>query len=366
MRLKRCDMDSFSELVVSKGIICYGIGREFERIISCYYDYDWVKRITMLVDGNPNLAGKLKKIGDKSYKISEVDELLHSNLQNSVILITTLAYSEIIEKLDSYKELLDVDAYIFYFMFGIPDSKHDFVGKKETEYIIPPIIHYCWFGNKKIPDTYKKYMETWSKFCPNYEIRKWDENNCNIDEVPYTKEAYSVCKYGFVPDYFRLKIIYEYGGIYLDTDVELLKSLDPLRCVPAFCGMQYPGEVAFGLGFGAVKGHPVIKAMLDSYIDRHFILENGEMDLTPSPIFQTNDFIKMGYCPKPYYQEKNGMAVYPVDVLSPKNVHTGELLISDRTVAVHHFDGSWIDSEKRRKREDRRLKAESIIMRMNY
>ena len=128
--------------------------------------------------------------------------------------------------------------------------------------MIPKIIHYCWFGGNEIPENDKKCIESWKKYCPDYKIIRWDESNYDYKKNSYMREAYEAKKWGFVPDYARLDIIYNYGGIYLDTDVELLKSLDEILDCEGFFGFESENLVNLGLGFGAVKGNEIIRDMM--------------------------------------------------------------------------------------------------------
>ena len=130
--------------------------------------------------------------------------------------------------------------------------------------MIPKIIHYCWFGGNELPESVRKCIESWKKYCPDFVIKEWNESNYDVTKLPFMKDAYEAKKYAFVSDYARLDIIYQHGGIYLDTDVELIKPLDDrLLDTTCFMGMETPGTVATGLGFGAIKGHSFIKQNRD-------------------------------------------------------------------------------------------------------
>lgn len=154
-------------------------------------------------------------------------------------------------------------------------------------YQIPKIIHYCWFGNNKKPECILKCIESWKKFCPDYEIKEWNESNFDVNMFNYTKEAYEVKKWAFVSDVARLWIIYEYGGIYMDTDVEILNNIDYLLNNECFLFFQSERHIATGLGFGAVKNNKIIKAMLDDYNSKHFLIDTGKFDTTACPILNT-------------------------------------------------------------------------------
>ena len=149
--------------------------------------------------------------------------------------------------------------------------------------MIPRKIHYCWFGRGEKPRLAQKCIASWKKYCPDYKIIEWNEQNFDISKNRYVQQAYEAKKYAFVSDYARLAVVYEYGGIYLDTDVELVRPLDELLELPGFMGFQTNNEVATGLGFGARKGNPVVQALLRDYDALDFLKADGSADLTPCP-----------------------------------------------------------------------------------
>ncbi len=131
--------------------------------------------------------------------------------------------------------------------------------------MIPKVIHYCWFGGGEKSRLMKKCIKSWKKYCPDYEIIEWNEDNFDVNGIEFTKGAYNAKKWAFVTDYARLDIIYKHGGIYLDTDVELLKPLDELLKYKGFFGFEEMGMVNTGVGFGAEKGNLLVKQMRDDY-----------------------------------------------------------------------------------------------------
>lgn len=207
--------------------------------------------------------------------------------------------------------------------------------------MIPKVIHYCWFGGSPIPDEYKKYLESWNKYCPDYEIKRWDETNFDLHSCDFIKEAYEAKKWAFVSDYARLKIIYEEGGIYLDTDVELLSNLDPFLDDKCFLAEETSGYVNTGLGFGAEKGNPVIRKMLDEY-HGHFLLEDGTYDMLPCPRKNTQPLLKMGYKYSGRDIWKNEfVTVYPPRYLCPMDYETGKTIVTEDTISIHHYAAAW-------------------------
>ena len=352
MLLKNCDMQSFSEEVATKDIVCYGIGNEFHNMVDNYQEYSWCDNIRFLVDGNVNKHGCKELVQGRELTVMCLEEFLSVANENMILIVTCGFFKDIIELLNAIPQLNNMPCYIYYFMMGL--SEHDVLQIRQTEeLLIPSKIHYCWFGGKELPDFYKRCIDSWYKYCPEYEIVRWDEGNCDVSETCFTQQAYRVGKYGFVPDYFRLKIIYEHGGIYLDTDVELLRNLDDLRYNHAFCGMEVPGRVNLGLGFGAEKGNEMIYYLLKRYKEMPFLDETGQMIEIASPIWQTMDLrnIGMPYGNKVHQMER--MTIYPVEVLSPKNIVTGEMDITEYSYSIHHFDGSWVTGEGLKKKQQR-------------
>lgn len=213
--------------------------------------------------------------------------------------------------------------------------------------MIPKIIHYCWFGNKRIPHQFKKYIKTWKKFCPDYEIICWNENNYDINKIPYTKEAASLKKWAFVTDYARLDIIDKYGGIYLDTDVEICKSLNSLLKNKGFCGFEVSGFINFGLGFGAEPNNKIISEIKRYYEKRSFKndLENNE--LITCPIIQTEIFLKHGLKKNNTKQIINDIHVYPSDFFCPMNYSQILNNFTKNTFSIHHYSATWYNKKDR-------------------
>lgn len=215
--------------------------------------------------------------------------------------------------------------------------------------MIPKIIHYCWVGNAPKPKSVLYCIESWKKFCPDYEIREWNESNYDFSKNLYMKQAYEAKKWGFVPDYARLDIIYEYGGIYLDTDVELIKSLDEILNHTAFMGFENTGDGEFfvncGHGFGAEPHNKIIGAARELYEYIRFLNEDNTYNMLPSPHYTTQILKKYGLVQENKDQELLDVMVYASDVLCPKNFRTGEISISKRTISIHHFTASWLDEK---------------------
>lgn len=216
---------------------------------------------------------------------------------------------------------------------------------------IPKKIHYCWFGGAPIPDKDKRCIESWSKFCPDYEIILWDETNYDFRKSNYMREAYEAKKWGFVPDYARLDIVNREGGIYLDTDVEVIRPFDDLLSMRLFCGFESRDKVAFGLGFGSEPQHPLLQKLLDSYSNMRFINDDGELNMLPSPEVQTPVLAAAGLKLDGSYQVlPDGVTVLPVDWLCPQSFVTGKTEITPNTHSIHHYAMSWASESRKLQR----------------
>lgn len=211
--------------------------------------------------------------------------------------------------------------------------------------MIPKKIHYCWFGENPLPETAKKYMNTWKKYCPDYEIIEWNEKNFDITQNQYCQEAYKAKKWAFVSDYARLKVLYEYGGIYMDTDIEVIKPLDDLLKYNCFAGFEDENRIQTGI-FGAEIKNEFIKILLNDYQNRHFICGKNKYDLSTNVQFITQK-LKDNYniqLNNIYQIFGNNYVLLPFDYLCCKNYLTEKICITKNSYTIHHFDGSWLNS----------------------
>lgn len=221
---------------------------------------------------------------------------------------------------------------------------------------IPKIIHYCWFGRGKLPDDAKKCIESWKKYLPDYEIKEWNEDTFDITSNAYVKEAYEARKFAFVTDYVRLFALYNEGGIYMDTDVEVLKPLDEFLKHHAFSSFENNNSIPTGL-MASEKGGTWVKKLLDEYTDLHFIQKDGSLDTTTNVVRITNLTEKeYGLKRVSSYQDLGDVTLYPHEYFCPKDWQTGKINLTENTYAIHHFKGSW-HSEKDKKLTAKRLEC---------
>lgn len=228
--------------------------------------------------------------------------------------------------------------------------------------MIPKKIHYCWIGGNPLPASAKKCIESWKKYCPDYEIIEWNETNYDFTKNQYMKDALEAKKWGFVPDYARLDIIYQHGGIYLDTDVEVIKSFDDLLSNQGFAGFESETLVNFGQGFAAEKGNSVIKSLLDSYESLSFKNDDGSLNLIASPALNTATLKELGLKQTKEIQNIQGcFTIYPIEYFCPKSFIDGIIRITENTYSIHHFDASWFTEEQQKDKLERWNKKQKRV-----
>ena len=216
--------------------------------------------------------------------------------------------------------------------------------------MIPKKIHYCWFGGKPLNKLGKKCLKSWKKYFPDYEIIQWDESNFNINCCQYVKKAYEARKWAFVSDYARYKILYEQGGIYFDTDVEVIKSFGDILLNGAFMGCENPDiqegiAVNPGLGCAATPGLMFYREILDDYEKSSFYNQDGSLNLY-TIVQRTTDLLKKhGLQNTIEIQQAAGITIYPTEYFCPINMKSGELKITNNTYSIHRFAASWEKKE---------------------
>lgn len=215
--------------------------------------------------------------------------------------------------------------------------------------MIPKVIHYCWFGRNPLPTDAKKCIESWRKYMPDYEIKEWNENNFDVNSIPYTQEAYKAKKYAFVSDYARFWILYNYGGVYFDTDVQVIKSMDDIISKGPFMGCEIDAKrdlevpkVNPGLGLAVNPGLGLFKEMLELYSTLHFINLDGSYNQKTIVAYTTEMLLKHGLKSISGIQECAGVFIYPTEYFCPLSFETKKLNITNNTRSIHLFSASWV------------------------
>lgn len=207
--------------------------------------------------------------------------------------------------------------------------------------MIPRKIHYCWFGRKELPELAKKCIASWEKFCPDWEIIQWNEDNFPISDYPYAQYCLENKKWAFLSDIVRLVVVNEQGGVYLDTDVEMLRPLDALCQYDAYYGFELATQINTGHGFGAVAGHKTVRAMLDVYLAFRPD-ENGNYPLIACPRLNTDPLVAMGLALDGQRQTVAGAEIFPIEYFNPYEYTTGRMRKTENSYSVHWFNQSWV------------------------
>lgn len=234
--------------------------------------------------------------------------------------------------------------------------------------MIPKVIHYCWFGRGQMPKLALKCIESWKKYCPDYEIKEWNEDNFDVNAIPYTREAYEARKFAFVSDYARFWILYHHGGLYFDTDVEVIRPFDDIVAHGPFMGCEQDASsgaklpsVAPGLGLGANPGLGLYKEILDLYGGLHFCQADDTLNLKTVVQYTTELLCQHGLQNKAEIQEVAGVWVYPKEYFNPADMSSFKICVTERTYSIHHYAGSWLPRSKRLKSKFLRLLGPRVV-----
>jgi len=360
MLTKNCDLKEFSNRVKDKKVICFGAGVAGRTFVS-HLENEILEKIFIFVDNDENKWEKEIEIKGKRFVIKSPDWLQKIDMSNSIILITSRFWNQIHAQLEAVTTLKEAECFVYLLMKANNNEEKYVI--PEGPALIPKIIHYCWFGNNLMSENELKCIESWKEFCPDYEIIKWDEHNYDCRKTRYLREVYDYGHYSAVSSYARFEILNEIGGIYLDTDVEIIKNIDELLRLPAYMGFEVADIINTGHGFGTVKGNSIYKEIVDYYDSISHYNEAGEFNYTGCPIITTKILEKHGLIPNGTLQKIEGITVFPNDYFDP----VMQIPVKN-TYSVHRYSSLWsmkgIDMEVvwRKQREYwEYLKGESLI-----
>ena len=205
--------------------------------------------------------------------------------------------------------------------------------------MIPKIIHYCWLSNDPIPQQLKDCMDSWKKCLPDYEFRLWNFDRFDINSSIWVKQAFELKKYAFAADYIRLYAVYHYGGIYMDMDVEVVKSFNDLLDKDYILGYEKAECIEAGV-FGAEPNSMWLKKCLDYYTDKAFVNSDGSLNTTPLPRIMYKILKEGGLL-------DNELILFTPEILTAKSYATGKIHRTSKTYCIHHFAGSWITGKQK-------------------
>lgn len=356
VKLKCTDFSSFSDYILEnkQSVVLFGAGaigqitapeilREYGVLdnVECYLDNSEAKWGTYI-----EACGKLFEVKSPKY--------LETCSAETVIVLNISRFPDVIRQLEEMSCTKNMTCLVMPMMlihnFCSDASKGNVIISDEP--LIPKKLHYMWLGRKPLPDNLKKCIECWEKFCPDYEIIEWNEDNYDIEKHPYMKQAYEAGAYGFVPDYARIDILYNEGGFYLDTDVELKRSIDDLRYQKAFCGVEKWQIINFGGLSGSVKGNPMMKEFLDARQDVFFLNEDGSQNKNTCGFYDTRVALKHGYKINGTSQTIGDINVYAYDYFQPYDYMSGIINKTENTHSIHWFSGGWLDEKMKKANEE--------------
>ena len=344
-------INDFEPAIKGKRLILFGAGRALQGFFMNFAGKDFLTQVAYAVDNNKTIQHTVISVGSRDLRIESPEYLEKDVSKDIVIIVTNNLNPEIYIQLDNMPQLKDIQVYSgkelseLLIDEQLVNVQLQDSFKVYSEIQIPKVIHYCWFGGNPIPLQYKEWMASWKKFCPDYEIMEWNESNYDFRKNPYMEQAYKAGKWAFVSDYARLDIIYEHGGLYFDTDVELIKNMDDFLYQDGFGGYQPDRRFASGLGIGARKGLAVLKKFRDLYDDRNFVdfekkSERWSKKIKITPDILTEYLSEHGYNYTNGIVDIDGFRIYPAPVLC--GLIGQKLYLTDKTYAIHHFAGSWM------------------------
>jgi len=363
VKLRNCSIEELIDRTKDGIFVCFGAGAYFQDTLKFYSKYDIKRKVDFVVDNNSKLWNSEIVVENYVYKVYSIEELKKYSSKKVSILITTAHFCEIIEQLDSIIELANIEVYVFPIIQAF-DKGDIFFHSKNPTMQIPKTIHYCWFGGKPLPDFAKYCISSWKKYCPDYEIIEWNEKNYDIGKIQYIKEAYNFKQYAFVSDYARLDVINQYGGIYMDTDVEVIKNLDTLLYDEAYCGfLHHSPRVNTGCGFGAKKGFHILKEWMKVYENEKFILDDGTFNKKVCTYYQTDVLKTKDFKENGKFQIVEGMVCYPKEFFEPISYLTGIDVRTSNTYSIHYGTLVW-NNELKNLRNKAKLDMDNILKRM--
>lgn len=364
MKLKNASIPTFTDELKHKEyeVVLFGAG-----VIAHIVMGDICKRLSPLncvsaiVDNDSKKWETQIVLGDTPLTIHAPSYLKQVQWEGKAIVITASIYIDILAQLE---ELVpdETPCYILPIMCTSHlNMESGDVVRDYDEMRIPKKIHYMWFGSKELPASLQRCVDSWRTYCPDYEIIRWDEHNYDIEKNLYTSQAYHAKQWGFLSDYARLELLYEHGGIYLDTDVELIRSLDDMLFQDGFISIEKWMVINSGGGAGAKPRHPMIGKMLDFRRNTPFIKQDGTLNRTASGYYETLPFLEQGLRLDGTIQSVQGMNVYGFDYFHPYDYMTGETLTTKHTIGIHHFGGSWLESDVQAQRTKTKRKYLTIL-----
>lgn len=344
-------------------IVLFGAGSLTDNMFRAYKDFAFEEKVDYILDNDPGKDGKKILVNGKEVNLISVESFSRLGYKDYALLIMPVFMLDIVKQLDKMKEFDGVTTYIYPFLMS-RHSSGQFPIRHTQKPQIPKTIHYCWFGGNPLPEKYKRNIESWRKHCPDYEIVEWNESNYDVKKNRFMRQAYEKKRWEYVSDYARKDIIFQYGGLYFDTDVEFIRPIDDLLYHEFFIGRDDVANIASGAGFGAAKGNDLMKAFRDDYDKYMFVDSSGRIVGKVCGIYETAFFVKYGYQPNNKIQILDGeCTVFPKEVLCPISWIGMPDRYTENTLTVHKYDDLLIDSHGKENAPAKRKEIEEIMER---
>ncbi len=355
MRICCCSLQKLASQIKNRKskIVMWGAG-VIGRIIvpEVLKQYNLLDLVDCYVDNDSARWGECLSIYGRQIAICSPSCITEKD-DDAVLLINISRFSEVIHQAEKIAGTQNMECYIMPMLlvhnFCLQESEGYPVLTETAK--IPKKIHYMWLGGNPIPEPLKRCIDSWRYYCPDYEIIEWNENNYDIEKNRYMKEAYDAHAYGFVPDYARLDILYQHGGIYLDTDVELVRNLDPLLHQDCFCCLEKWQDISFGGCSGAIPNHPTIKRFMDARQELRFIKADGTQNRNTCGFYDTQTAFELGYQINGKTQNVADMNIFAYDYFLPYDYMTGQLVRTEHTYSIHWYNGGWMTEEMKKANE---------------
>lgn len=362
--LRNCGLTEFPKRIENKECIVIGASSILDRFVELCPAV--VGKIDFIADNFK--CGQSYSLCGKQFEVHSVDSLRSMDMQSKVVLIcSNYRYAELVEQMEEFASLKNTECYISIYIKNVIE-KHDeedviksLEVDKKGEPQIPKIIHCFWFSKEPKPQLQQSCLDSWKKFCPDYRIMEWNTDNYDVHKNLYMKQAVEKKKWAFASDYARLDVLHQYGGIYLDLDVEIVKNFDDLLYQKAFFAFSCINQIDLGAGMGSVKEHPLLAQLLKVYDDMEFLDDEGNMNMTPQPEVLLPMFEEYGVKMDGHMQRIRDTVFYPSDYFSPVDLFCFDIQQTENTFSIHHFAASWYDKEHIENKNTRAALAQKFL-----
>ncbi|MCR5546551.1 MAG: hypothetical protein K6F30_08770 [Lachnospiraceae bacterium] len=330
-----------------KNLICWGSGKHFRNITYPFLcDSGLIENLKGFVD----IPGtSFVELDGKCYDLIKKDALGDFVDEDTILLVAVTGYQEVLSQISSDKKLSHVRAipsiyiealYEDMLLLSAKKSPKNF--RKNKEQAIPKVIHTFWFSGESLPEEYKKCLLSWEKYAPDFEIKIWTLETYHAKNCKFFDQAIEAKNWAFASDYARADVLYRYGGVYMDLDVEMLRPIDELLYNDAYMSFESLNRIECGSGMGAKKGNQILREICESYENRPYLKEDGSWDNSTCPVRYTNVIEKHGLKKNGGFQMVEDITIYPFEVLTGKSFDTGIIYRTPYSFTTHHHQGNWV------------------------